>query len=61
MGMLNKPAKKCPACNGTGLKNMRSNVPAGPRPAAPTGSAPAKPAAPGDKCPKCAGKGMAPA
>lgn len=61
MGMLNKPAKKCPVCNGTGLKNARSNAPTPPR-AAP-GAAP-KPAAAGpaaEKCPKCAGKGTAPA
>lgn len=55
MGMLNKPGKKCPVCNGTGLKNARSNVPVAAKPA--PGAAP-KPTPQAEKCPKCAGKGV---
>ncbi|GJQ28580.1 MAG: hypothetical protein HBSAPP03_04640 [Phycisphaerae bacterium] len=58
MGMLHKPGKKCPQCNGTGVKNARSNMPAPPRPA--PGAAP-MPTPQAEKCPKCAGKGVLPA
>lgn len=61
MGMLNKPPKKCPVCNGTGMKNSRSSAPAAPRPAAPAGGGSKPGPAAGEKCPSCSGKGSTPA